>query len=672
MPSDVVMYIEEDSRVGTPPNEVQDFGLNQKGTPSSQSPSPLTQSPSSLPSTDSLPDSLDQNGARKSFQSALDQPQLQSFNSAQESPSRILAPAVDDEGYRGSANDRNLHIRRNSRSQNGNSIDNGDGVYNKTTEPLVNGKTTVKSMLGKPFRKNSRKKLLSETLSETFSNSFGDSKRFDRRHWVILIILCIATLTSSFAVCLFPPFFPKIAEEKGASATIFGFIIGTNCLTAFLVTPIIGKKLEDIGVKFAFVAGLLCSGGCCLLSGFLEFFPPGPVFVVSAICIRIVHATANAGVSTATFAFIAVEFPESVAKLFALTRTTMNLAQMFGPVVGGALYEVGGFKMPFLVMGSIQMAMSLFALALLPPYISQKTKTGEKQKNDISLWAVFAIPGIWVSFLTFIFSTMSNGFLSITLEPLVLRKFDLSPFYVGLLFGLKDGANSLASPFWGWLCDKYYKVKIFIFFGSCLAFTSFFLLGPFPGVPLEQTLGIVIAALILNGFGIGGQQVAGVVDSMREAVNAGFPDEAGTHGFVAGLWSSLSGAGRFVSRGGSGLLVDTIGFRETSAIVVGLHAAVMFICMVYAVLSSGKLLHCSNSAEDESTPRRKKVNPSDVVFDTSPSEPVTNKVVNIRIPIVREAIEDSLVSGSAPIPTSTRYARRGRFMSVSGSLAPVV
>ncbi|CAL4062187.1 unnamed protein product [Meganyctiphanes norvegica] len=660
MPGEVVMYIDDDNRLGTPPNDESDHGMIHKDSPNqSQSPSPLTQSDSSITSVNSLPDGLNHcNDPRKSFHSVLDQPQLQSFNSAQESPSGPwMSPAVDQED-RGSGRIGNYQRRRSSSRQNGK--DDGDGVYNKTTEPLINEeRCNVKGMLGKPFRKLSRTKLISETFS---SSSVGNS--YDRRHWCILIILCVATLTSSFAVCLFPPFFPRIAEEKGASATIYGFIIGTNCLTAFLVTPIIGKKLEDIGVKFAFVAGLLCSGGCCLLSGFLEFFPPGFEFVISAIFIRIVHATANAGVSTATFAFIAVEFPESVAKLFALTRTTMNLAQMFGPVVGGALYEVGGFKMPFLVMGSIQMLMSLFALALLPPYIAEKDSKGESRKCDISLWSIFAVPGIWVSFLTFIFSTMSNGFLSITLEPLVLRKFNLSPFYVGLLFGLKDGANSLASPFWGYLCDKYYKVKIFIFLGSCLAFTSFILIGPFPGIPLEQSLGIVIAALILNGFGIGGQQVSGVVDSMREAVAAGFPDEAGTHGFVAGLWSSLSGAGRFISRGGSGLLVDTIGFRETSAIVVGLHGAIMAICMIYCIFTSGKLLRCSSKDPQRSlTPRRNTICPADMVFDTSPSEPVTTKVVNIRFPSVREAIEDSLVSGSAPIPTSTKYARRSRFVS---------
>ena len=64
------------------------------------------------------------------------------------------------------------------------------------------------------------------------------------RQYIILAVLMVATMTSSFAVCLFPPFFPKIAEEKGCSATVYGFIIGTNCLTSFIVTPFIGKNVS--------------------------------------------------------------------------------------------------------------------------------------------------------------------------------------------------------------------------------------------------------------------------------------------------------------------------------------------------------------------------------------------------------------------------------------------
>ena len=39
-------------------------------------------------------------------------------------------------------------------------------------------------------------------------------------------------------------------------------------------------------------------------------------------------------------------------------------------------------------------------------------------------------------------------------------------------------------------------------------------------------------------------QVAGIVDALHEAINAGYPDDPNMHGLIAGLWSSLSGAGR--------------------------------------------------------------------------------------------------------------------------------
>ena len=49
----------------------------------------------------------------------------------------------------------------------------------------------------------------------------------------------------------------------------------------------------------------------------------------------------------------------------------MNIAQLAGPIIGGALYEVGGFKMPFIIMGSIQTVMAFIALPLLPDYDSK-------------------------------------------------------------------------------------------------------------------------------------------------------------------------------------------------------------------------------------------------------------------------------------------------------------
>ncbi|XP_063862221.1 uncharacterized protein LOC135101865 isoform X3 [Scylla paramamosain] len=443
-------------------------------------------------------------------------------------------------------------------------------VYRPTTEAKEKLLGTPKSRCRREINDTPeprRKKRVSVSVDEE------QLWMFTKRQWFLLLVVCSSTFTSSFAICLFPPFFPKLAQQKGCSSTIFGLIIGMNCLTTFLVTPYIGKK--------------------------------------------------------------------------AWTRTCMNVAQMFGPVVSGELIEEGGFKLPFFVMGSLQVCMTMLC-CLLPP----DEPLGAEQPQDsreVTIRQVVSIPGIWIAFITFIFSTMSNGFLSINLEPQVLRQFGLREGYVGLLFGLKDGINSLASPFWGWSCDRRRNyTKHFIFISSILAFTSFFLLGPFPGLPFERTVGTVILSLSLNGVGIGGQQVAGVVDAMRESVGAGLPDQAGLHGCVAGLWASLSGIGRFTSRTGSGYLVDTIGFRKTSAIVVALHVFVM-------VMTGTYLLVCGKR-EMKRREQSKEPLGGIGVLTASPSDPVTTKTVNI-LASYREDIQDSIVCGSAPIPTPTRYVR---------------
>ena len=63
--------------------------------------------------------------------------------------------------------------------------------------------------------------------------------------------------------------------------------------------------------------------------------------------------------------------------------------------------------------------------------------------------------------------------------------------------------------------------------------------------------------------------------------NAGYPDDPAMHGLIAGLWSSLSGLGRFVSRVGSGILVDFIGFNYTAAIVTVLQVIVVSIYLLF-------------------------------------------------------------------------------------------
>eukprot|EP00092_Neocalanus_flemingeri_P025069 GFUD01027185.1.p1 GENE.GFUD01027185.1~~GFUD01027185.1.p1 ORF type:complete len:612 (+),score=38.32 GFUD01027185.1:260-2095(+) len=481
------------------------------------------------------------------------------------------------------------------------------------------------------------------SASDEMSSNASVTSKMNSRQFLIFSMIILSSLSSSFAVCLFPPFFPRLAEMKGATATDYGLIIGTNCLVAFLVTPFVGNHLGFIGVKFAFCSGMFAGGVCCGLSGLLEFFEPGLSFIICSVLIRIVHAVANALVITSTFTYTATEFPTAVAKIFSMTRCVMNVAQLGGPVIGGLLYEAGGFFCPFVIMGSMQVIVAICSVCIMPPPDCEDEEIcahdHKKRKNKVSVFKMFCIPTIWFSFVAFIIATMCNGFLSINLEPQVLRNFNFSPIYIGLLFGLKDGANSIASPFWGWICDRNKKsVKPYLIVSSVLVAGSFFLVGAgtFLGIPIQLSVPLLVAALCLNGAGIGGQQVVGVVDALHEASHAGYPDSPSTQGLVAGLWSSLSGAGRFISRGGSGLLVDMYGFAAVSSIACGLQVVVALGTFIYLVCCECSLVNRDPGLRwDEVTiVEQGRRRDERVVFTTnsSPSESLMTHSVYVGVP----------------------------------------
>jgi len=475
------------------------------------------------------------------------------------------------------------------------------------------------------------------------SGSSGITSRMSRRQIVVFIMILLNSFSCALTVGMFPPFYPRLAEMKGASATEYGTIIGTSCLVAFLVTPFIGKQLPNIGVKFSFCYGTFAAGICCVLSGLLEFIEPGKPFLIFSVLIRIFHALFNCLVITSTFAYQAMEFPNAVAKVFSFSRCVMNVTQMVGPALGGILLQTGGFYFPFVIMGIGQILLAIASIFIMPPpYYREEDCDRSIKKSKLSICKMLSIPTIWFSFSAFIIATMCNGFISVNLEPEVLRRFSLSPFYIGILFGLKDGANSFASPVWGYLCDYSKKsVKPYLVASSILAALSFLLLGggELLGIVIQLSLTSLIVALCVNGVGIGGQQVVGIVDTLHEASEAGFPDDPATQGLVAGMWSSLSGAGRFTSRAVSGLLVDNYGFNTVTFIACVLQVVVGLVTFFYIAMCECSLAsrHQGLRWEDVTIVEQGRRRDDKVVFtsSSSPSESLMSHAVSVGIPARR-------------------------------------
>ncbi|XP_076030715.1 MFS-type transporter SLC18B1-like [Oratosquilla oratoria] len=402
--------------------------------------------------------------------------------------------------------------------------------------------------------------------------------KYTTKQWLILVVFGIVDFCNAICVSLQAPFYPAEAEAKGATATEYGFVFGVFELTVFLVSPIYGRYLSRVGAKFMFNAGIFTTSTTCILFGFLDRIDDTRAFIGLSFAVRIVEAMGNAAFLTASFSLIAMEFPDNVGATFASLETCFGLGMIVGPTVGGALYEVGGYTLPFLVLGLVLMSAACMTYFVLPKHESD----AKDPHGGGNLMAALKIPSISIAAFAIVAASISIGFLQATLEP-HLRPLSLTPLQTGLMFVLNGGAYAILAPLWGYLCDKGFSPRAVTVGGSLFVCVAFLMIGPAPFFNAEPQLSVCIAALILHGIGFGAELVSTFAGAQRDAVANGFPDDISTYGLVSGLWTSTFALGAFIGPSVAGILLDLIGFDWASVFVVALHFLValstgIFLC----------------------------------------------------------------------------------------------
>ena len=122
----------------------------------------------------------------------------------------------------------------------------------------------------------------------------------------------------------------------------------------------------------------------------------------------------------------AKEFPDNVATMFAILETFFGLGMILGPFIGGLLYEIGNFILPFVILGGCLVAATLFVVVVLPKERrDQQLETGEKP----SMIKALKVPSIIMACYSVACAAASLGFLQATLEP-HLREFKMNALQV--------------------------------------------------------------------------------------------------------------------------------------------------------------------------------------------------------------------------------------------------
>lgn len=391
-----------------------------------------------------------------------------------------------------------------------------------------------------------------------------------RKQLITLVVFSVAQFCNAVCVSLQAPFYPSEAEKKGATATQYGLVFGIFELTVFLVSPIYGKFLNKIGAKFINNAGIFTVSVMSILFGFLDRIDDTNTFIGMSFAIRIVEALGNAAFVTSAFSIVAKEFPKNVGGAFATMETFFGLGLIAGPTVGGALYELGGYTLPFVSLGIVLLLAATFTCCMLPA-TGAEPNTSESSRG--SLFAALRLPSILLAIFSILSTSISIGFLQATLEP-HMRPLGLTPFQMGLMFVLNGATYAVSAPCWGWLCDRWLSPRSVTAFGAVTVAVAFLFVGPVPFLPIDMSLSVIVCALIVHGVGMGAELVSTFTGAHRDAIANGFPDDLSTYGLISGIWTSAFALGCFIGPSVGGVLLDHIGFAWSTVIIVALHILV--------------------------------------------------------------------------------------------------
>ena len=231
--------------------------------------------------------------------------------------------------------------------------------------------------------------------------------------------------------------------------------------------------------------------------GFLNLLPPGPLFFWTSFAIRCAEALGDAAFVTSSFVISAKCFPGKIATIVGVMETFAGLGYTAGPVIGGILYEYGGFQLPFFVLGGIMLFASVCSI-----FIVEDIEESPESSTPGFLRGMLKIPFIWILLSAVVLSSVSLYFLDPTLSDHV-EPFGLNATQVGFLFFLCGGIYTATAPLWGLIVDKWRCYNTLMSFGALATIVSVILLGPSPILNLDKNLYIIGVALAIMGVAAG-------------------------------------------------------------------------------------------------------------------------------------------------------------------------
>jgi len=278
-----------------------------------------------------------------------------------------------------------------------------------------------------------------------------------------LIFIWISQFLGMVGMSAVVPFLPLFIRELGVTSssevsTWSGLVFAGPFFASFFITPLWGVLGDKYGRKIVTVRAIL---GLAIA----QFFVGLSLSVYQLFITRVLQGFLS-GFVPAALALVAANTPkEKNAFALGVLQTSIAAGNIFGPLIGGFLADLFGFRAVFFIV-----AVLLFATAIIFIFsVEEINKVDKNAKHDSikeNLKFVFNNKSLF-NISIMIFLTAFGFALIRPIFVLYFEEFSIDSAYfatiAGSVYAIVGVTNSISPPWWGKLSSNIGHSKVIIY-----------------------------------------------------------------------------------------------------------------------------------------------------------------------------------------------------------------
>lgn len=396
---------------------------------------------------------------------------------------------------------------------------------------------------------------------------------------VTLALLCLGLLLQGAGDSHMASFLSEHATLVGMTTSQYGIIMGTNSIVAITMLPVIAKltMLNLLNDKTFLILGYLIDASG-MLSMVVVYYAglEGTAFFLALLSLRVVQSLGASIGFSLVYSLSGSELPDYSHIAVPFLECMYGIGLTIGPGISGALYDMGGFPLPFVCLSAVLYSVVVIAYIFLP-----RSSSVASEETGVSLRQLVR-PTILVCMLMVAMSNIVDTFNDSTFARL-LSTFSLSTTAVGVSFFLPAGSYTVSSLLSGFLIERTSTRRLVLLLCSLSAIGSLLFISPI--VPLSShPLWLVYVSEVMLGLSIGPFYVYCFLLICEDLSKITDVKTAHTATAAVTNWSSFVGC--FIGPVLGNCILEASSLQEASAVITAIAACVTIIYAFFTIFKS--------------------------------------------------------------------------------------